>query len=111
MGKYIYYNNDLRCKIKKSDTIGEFEIQPQKRIFIFWFDCYKWMVYAERKPTFGHPYINPMRLSYQYGNEFECWDTGTMTITKRCNLLIEEYIVLCKRKKEWDKEYENLHSL
>ena len=103
--KYIYYNNKLRCRIKKESLfIGQVELQLQKRVFIFWVDCFKWMNYEERSPSaYGK---NPMTLCFQFGNELEVWDEGTMTIPKRVAMLFDDYFKHIDMKLKWQKKFE-----
>src|SRR6478736_2804420 len=108
--KYIYYDKNLRCRLKKSSLfIGQIELQLQKRFIIFWFDCFRWMTYEERKKSeSSFPYMNPMRLSYQFGNECEVWDEVTMTVNKRAEKLFNQYFEAIEVKNNWNKKFESL---
>lgn len=109
MSKYIYYNNSLRCKISKTDFIGQVEIQPQKRFFIFWFNCYKWMTYCEIETSNDDRICtNPVTISYQFGNKGEHWGRGTMTLEKRCKMLIEECLNEIASKEKWDEQFKSI---
>ncbi len=110
MSKYIYYDNNLRCKVSKAKfVIGEYELQLQKRSFLFWVNCFQWMIYEERKVDEKMFAIcNLMRMSYQSGNRYEGWDEGTMTLKSRIKILFGEYFESLKRVRDWDKKFESI---
>lgn len=111
MAKYIYFDKKLRRKIKKAQFfIGEYELQLQKKIFLYWINCFDWMIYAERSAPKKNDWrgANPMEMSCRFGNRYEYWDEGTMTIYKRCELLFDEYFKEKQIRCEWNKKFESL---
>lgn len=92
MTKYIYDNDKLRCRLRKTGYKNQIELQIQKIfLFVLWVNCYKWMHVSE---GFWGEYSrgpNPMINTYNHGNISESWKTGTLDIRNRVKALFKEY--------------------
>lgn len=110
MEKYIYHDENLRCRLKRTGYKNQIELQIQRRSFLFiWANCYKWMTIQEGfwGEDFGLP-INPMKSSYNYGNESECWKTGTLDIKKRVHEFFKEYFLSIRLEGKRQKQFEQI---
>lgn len=100
MSKYIYDNNRLRCRLKYISLHGSTELQLQKRVWIFWSNCFQFITVAEDH-WHGERGPNPCTMSYQMGGHHEGWLPGTLDIKKRVLEYFKEYYqtVLAERKR------------
>lgn len=108
MKKYIYYSDDLRCRIRYIKYLGHYELQIQeRRFFIFWINVYRWMTVKEG--FWGESERHPiLRNSYQFGNNAEAWKTGTLVLENRVKDFFEEYLQEKIREAE---NYERIKNL
>jgi len=91
MSNNIYYNSDLRCKIKYVSYLNHYHLQLQKKFLFFWIDVYKWMTVSEG--FWGESDRHPiLRDTYMYGNECEVYKTGSLDLKKRAIEFCEEYL-------------------
>ena len=91
MTKFIYYSDRYRCRVKYRKTFDHYELQPQRKWFIFWLNFGEWMAVSDGFWSTGSP-VNPIVGRFAFGNKHESWRTNTLDISKRCMDLVHEYI-------------------
>lgn len=108
MTKYIYDNNNLRCRLKRTGHKNQIELQLQRKAWrFFWVNCFRWMTIAEG--FWGECEAHPMLSgSYQFGNRYEVYMTGTLNIKKRVLEFFKEYYHSILLEKKRAKEFESI---
>lgn len=90
MKNFIYHDKNLRCRLKTTGYENQIELQLQKRFGFFWINVYKWMHVKEG--FWGQCERFPiLKNSYAYGNESECYMTGTLDLPKRVREFFQKY--------------------
>lgn len=95
MKKYIYHNKTLRCKVKYCKSHNHFELQIQKKSFLFWSDVYKWWKTVQEYDT-GSITIT----TYQYGNKCELHPEGSLNLIELSLNYLKEYAAYLEMQKQ-----------
>lgn len=112
MAKYIYYNKELRCRIKYVKWLNHYECQLQKSsMCIFWInirgvdgfrlDLKEGFWGEDWPPPFDR---NPLRSSYQMGGHNESWKTGTLDIENRVRQMFKELLADNRQRKQFQNK-------